>query len=133
MGAEARKTILIVEDNEVNRLVLTGLIGERAARIITAENGARGVDVFASEAVDFIFMDVDMPVMDGVAATRAIRACEAKEARKPAPIVAVTAHVDDATRAECKNAGMNDFIAKPVTAAIIEDALARWLKPADEN
>lgn len=127
MTAPARKTILIVEDNEVNRLVLCGLLGDRAERVITAVNGAEGVSIADAQPVDFIFMDVDMPVMDGLAATRAIRRLEADSDRQPTPIVAVTAHIDDETRAEAMSAGMNDFLPKPVTAATLEKALARWL------
>ncbi len=109
------RQILLVEDNKTNQLVATKLIEGLGYAVDVAENGAEALTACASIRYDVIFMDVMMPGMDGLAVTRAIRKlktpfCEAR-------IVALTANVQEQDRQGCREAGMDDFLAKPVTRA----------------
>ena len=110
--------ILIAEDNEINLDVITGHLTRLGHRCSVARNGRAAVDFLASEMPDMILMDMQMPVMDGVEATRIIRA-----QGHHLPIVAVTANASERDRMMCLGAGMNDFLSKPVT----QDALRRVL------
>lgn len=119
-----RPVILIAEDNEVNRLVLLGMLERFNARCIVAENGRAAVDKFQSEArVDVVLMDVSMPVLDGLEATLEIRSIEAAQALPRTPIIGVTAHATPEDRLRCLAAGMSDCITKPIKSAILNAAL----------
>jgi len=115
--------VLVVEDNPINRLVATRMLGQLGAEVFTAENGAEGVAAMERASFDLVFMDIQMPVMDGVEATRAIRAMGG--AAGETPIVATTAnamaHQIEAYRA----AGMNGSVAKPLSPAALLAELAR--------
>lgn len=119
--------VLVVDDNAVNRKIALGMMERAGARVELACDGAGAVEAVRRAAPDLIFMDVSMPGMDGHAATRAIRAIEAREGRSAAPIVALSAHVGEAHRARCLEAGMDDVLGKPFSRADVEDALLRHL------
>ena len=115
--------ILLVEDNNTNRQVFLALIDRLGYRADVAVNGAEAVDACAQRLYDVVFMDVMMPGMDGLAATRAIR-------KLPAPfcsvrIIALTANAHATDRKACLDAGMNDFLSKPVTRAALAGRLDR--------
>jgi CheY-like chemotaxis protein len=116
--------VLAAEDNAVNQLVLRTLLAQVGIEPLIVENGAEAVAAFASGDWDLILMDVQMPVMDGPTAARAIRAREAETGAAPTPIVALTAnamsHQIDGYRA----AGMNGILAKPIEVAQLYEALA---------
>ncbi len=111
-------TVLLVEDNELNAEISQFILETNGAKVIKADDGKKAVDIFSSSApgeISVILMDVMMPVMDGISATRAIRLLERADAGK-IPIIAMTANTyrDDVERALA--AGMNAFVEKPVNA-----------------
>jgi two-component system, sensor histidine kinase len=115
-GGPARREplqILLVEDNKTNQLVATKLIEGLGYAVDVADNGAEALSACASIRYDVIFMDVMMPGMDGLAVTRAIR--KLKPPFCQARIIALTANVQEQDRQACREAGMDDFLAKPVT------------------
>ena len=109
------------EDNAANRHVLRVLLEPLAVTLTLVENGREAVDAMAREAFDIVLMDANMPVMDGLEATRAIRPLSVPQPRIIAMTAAVTA--DDA--AACYAAGMNDYLPKPVKLEQLKDALFR--------
>jgi CheY-like chemotaxis protein len=126
-GGEALD-VLVAEDNEVNQILFTQLLLASGLRFRLVENGAQAVEVFRASRPGMILMDVSMPVMDGLEASRAIRALESGSGHR-VPIVAVTAHVLDGDREQCFAAGMDDYLAKPISIEKLEEKLDRWLKP----
>ena len=116
--------VLLVEDNEVNRAVAVEILGNVGLRVDSAVDGGKAVAMAAAQAYDLILMDMQMPDMDGMAATRAIRA---RGAQPPPAIVALTANAFDDDRRACMAAGMNDFLAKPLDLKTLYGMLRRWL------
>jgi signal transduction histidine kinase/CheY-like chemotaxis protein len=120
--------VLAAEDNAVNRLVLQALLGQIGIEPFLVENGREAVEAWEDGRWDLILMDVQMPVMDGLAATRAIREREAATGRARIPIIALTANAMTHQIAEYLAAGMDSHIAKPIEARrlfrVLEDVLA---------
>jgi PAS domain S-box-containing protein len=121
----AGQRVLLVEDNPVNQQVASELLDRVGLAVETAGNGQRAVDMACSRPYDLLLMDVQMPVMDGLAATRVIR----QRIGPALPIVAMTANAFGEDRAACLAAGMDDHVAKPVEAALFYATLLRWLPP----
>lgn len=119
--------ILLVEDNEINQEIARTILTEMGAEVDVANNGQEGVEAFLSKDYDLIFMDVRMPVMDGLEATQHIRANAKHDAAK-VPIIAMTANAMREDREATKNAGMDGHIAKPVDISELKSALFQWLK-----
>jgi len=105
--------ILLAEDSVVNQKLALGLLGKNGHQIRVAHNGQQAVEAHAEEEFDVVLMDVSMPVMDGLEATRNIRIRERKLGRRT-PIMAMTAHAMQGDRERCIAAGMDDYIAKPI-------------------
>ena len=122
-----KTSILIVEDNLINRMVINGLLKGIEAEIMFAENGELAVEQFRSSRFDLVLMDISMPVMDGITASKEIRQLEEDTGAEPTPIVAVTAHNDDEHRSLCKEAKMNGFVPKPVRAPELYKEVSNWL------
>jgi PAS domain S-box-containing protein len=129
--------ILVTEDNAVNQEVASGILESMGCRIVTAPHGRAAVKLFAQEKFDLILMDCEMPVMDGIEATRRIRQMEAMMQALPegadtgrrTPIIALTAHALSEVRDRCLEAGMDDFLAKPFEERQMAATLMRWLVP----
>lgn len=122
--------ILVVEDSALNQMIVTAVLAPVGYRIETANNGLEAVMAAQAGGFDLILMDVSMPEMDGLTATRLLRGLP--DAAGTVPVVAMTADAGDADRARCLDAGMNDHVAKPIDRAQLLDTVARWLKaPAD--
>ena len=116
--------VLVAEDNQVNQLVIRSMIEGPGRTVEYVANGQEALARASDKCFDVIFMDVSMPVMDGVAATRAIRSYEAKTDRKPTPIVCLTAHVHAEQKQEFLEAGMDEYLSKPVRKRDLEAILA---------
>ena len=118
--------ILVVEDNPVNQLVATGLLGALGYDTDVAADGLAAIEAARDGGFDAILMDVQMPHMDGYTATRHIRAHETGSRR---PIIAMTAAVVEGERERCLAAGMDDFLTKPIDARRLAETFDRWLTP----
>jgi signal transduction histidine kinase/CheY-like chemotaxis protein/HPt (histidine-containing phosphotransfer) domain-containing protein len=121
--------VLLVEDNPVNRQVAQRLLTLIGVSFETAENGKEGVDKAASGQFDAVLMDCQMPIMDGYAATRAMRKLQADGQLGKLPIVAMTANAMVGDREKCLSCGMDDYMSKPLNRAMIEQMLRKWLPP----
>ncbi len=120
--------VLVVEDNVVNRKVARATLKGFGIEVLEAENGSLALDLVGREKIDLILMDMHMPVMDGLTATRWIRGAEAAgELAGRRPIVAMTANVLREAVDACRESGMDDFLPKPFARGQLVDMLARWL------
>ena len=120
--------ILIVEDNEINMFLAETLVKKSFvnAKICTAENGQIGVDIFEKNPnIDIILMDVQMPVLNGYEATAKIRSLNEKG--RQVPIIAVTAGTMLGDKEKCLDAGMNDYLGKPIEVSALESLIKKWL------
>ena len=115
--------VLLVEDNEINQEVAIGLLEDAAIQVDLAENGEIAVRMVQENDYDAVLMDMQMPVMDGIAATQAIRS---DHRFKHLPIIAMTANARAADREKCLEAGMNDHIGKPIDPDQLFSVLLRW-------
>jgi len=118
--------VLLAEDNRVNRTVAVRLLSRLGCMVDTAEHGREAVEAMTRVAYDIVLMDVQMPIMDGFEATAAIRRLENTGDR--VPIIALTAHAMQGDRERCLEAGMDDYLAKPVTLTALAEKLARWTR-----
>ncbi|MCB1960907.1 MAG: response regulator [Rhodocyclaceae bacterium] len=120
--------VLVAEDHPVNAEIVAALLGECGCRVTLASDGRQAVEACRNGTFDLVLMDIQMPGMDGVEATRQIRALEGEGAR--VPIVALTANALRDDRKAALAVGMNDYLTKPVTGQRLRDALLRWLPEA---
>ncbi|MDX1757192.1 MAG: CHASE domain-containing protein [Marinobacter sp.] len=117
--------LLLVEDNELNQIVAKSFLDSAGAEVVVAENGKQALDLLRAGdgQFDLVLMDVQMPVMDGLTATRLVR----EELQLHLPVLAMTAGVLESERERCLQAGMDDFIAKPIVQAQMLDTIKRHL------
>ena len=131
-GFSRRVRLLVVDDNAINRELISTLLTPFDVEIDTAADGAEAVEAFGKARYDVILMDVQMPVMDGLTAARRIRALGTDRARHT-PIVAMTANVLPEQVARCHESGMNDHLGKPVSPARLLEALDRWTREGADD
>ncbi|NSX91445.1 response regulator [Agrobacterium tumefaciens] len=123
--------VLVAEDNDVNQIVFTQILQQAGLRFLIVGNGKKAVQAWEENNPAIILMDVSMPVMNGHQATLAIRAAEQAAADgRHVPIIGVTAHTQEADRELCLQAGMDDYLSKPISPEILEDKIAQWLGDA---
>ncbi len=131
LAFDSTKRILLVEDNIVNQKVALGILKKLGLKADTAANGLEALQALESEPYDLVLMDVQMPQMDGLEATHQIRDTQSKVLDHEIPIIAMTANAMQEDRERCLQAGMNDYVAKPVQAQVLAHVLVRWLAEKD--
>jgi len=124
--------VLLAEDNPVNRAVATRLLEKHGCVVIAVGDGLEALDALEHEAVDLVLMDLQMPVMDGITATAAIRSREAEDGGH-LPIVALTAHAMAGDEARCRAAGMDGYVAKPLRPRALLDVITRLTLAPEED
>ena len=117
--------ILLVEDNEMKRDMLSRRLIRRGYEVVMAEDGAKGVELANSERPDLILMDLSLPVMDGWEATRTLKA---NDSTKSIPVIALTAHAMKSDEDKAKEAGCDDFDTKPVDLNRLIEKMDKYLK-----
>ncbi len=120
------RTILLVEDNEINQEIAIALLANLGLRITLADNGQQAFELCQHTRFDAVLMDIQMPVMDGLTATKHIRALD-HYANQNAPIIAMTAHAMQMHKEQSFDAGMNDHITKPIDPRILREILFKWI------
>jgi two-component system sensor histidine kinase/response regulator len=125
-GEERKSQVLVVEDNITNQRLLVLMLEHLGCRVDAVTNGCEALTALQGKNFDLIFMDVQMPEMDGFEATRRIRAGAAGVSNVEVPILAVTAHVSSEYQRKCMDAGMNDYVAKPIRIGDLVKVVSRW-------
>ena len=118
--------VLLVEDNEINRIVVVELLEKLQMQVDVAENGLIALNKLQSDRYDCVLMDVQMPVMDGYLATQRLKDIEGC---RDLPVIAMTANAMHEDRQQCLNAGMVDYISKPILPETLYSMLHKWIKP----
>ena len=129
----APRKVLIVEDNDDNRAIYSQYLAHAGYRVLEAANGQEGIDIARRERPEIILMDISMPVMDGLTATRLLKA---DPELSSIPIIALTAHAMASDEEMVREAGCDGYIAKPVVPRLVRAEVDRWLarpKPDDKS
>ncbi len=119
--------ILLVEDNPVNQIVAQGLLTNLGHRTSVAANGIEAIQSLEQFSFDLVFMDVQMPEMDGIEATKIIRDPSSQVTNHKIPIIAMTAHAMQGDREICLQSGMDDYISKPISITKLQEIIKKWL------
>ena len=126
-SSDAREAkVLLVEDSEVNRKVASIMLQRLGCSVTVAHDGFEALEILHHEDFDLVFMDVQMPVLDGLEAVKRIRNIPGGRGRPDLPVIAMTARAMPGDRDECFAAGMNDYISKPVKMRALEEILTKW-------
>jgi two-component system, sensor histidine kinase len=120
-------TVLVVEDNAVNRLIAEEMLHSLGIQVVQAEDGAQALALLERQSVDVVLMDCQMPVMDGYTATQHIREREARDHLPRLPIVALTANAYAEDSARALAVGMDAHLAKPYTRNQLRNLLTQWI------
>jgi CheY-like chemotaxis protein len=129
---KGRIRILLAEDNITNQEVALGILKALGLHADAVANGSEVIKTLESLPYDLVLMDVMMPVMDGLEATRRIRNSQVRVLNHQIPIIAMTANAMEGDREKCLEAGMNDYVPKPVSPMALAEALDKWL-PEDTD
>ncbi|HPH97542.1 MAG TPA: histidine kinase N-terminal 7TM domain-containing protein [Anaerolineaceae bacterium] len=132
LPVKANARILLVEDAIVNQRVALGILSKLGLKADVANNGVEALQILDSTPYDLVLMDVQMPEMDGLEATRRIRGAPATALNRDVPIVAMTAHALQGDRQRCFKAGMNDYLSKPIERNALTKVLERWIPAAPD-
>ena len=119
--------MLVAEDNEVSVKVIRGMLNKLGFAPDTVSNGEEALAAIRTKAYDLVLMDCEMPVLDGLTATRQLREWELHEGRPRTPVVALTAHLLSELRDSTRAAGMDGHMAKPVELSQLRDLMAHWV------
>jgi PAS domain S-box-containing protein len=122
--------VLVAEDSPVNQIVATRALERCGCRVLVVNDGLQALEALATQRFDAVLMDCQMPAMDGYAATTELRRREQDD--RHTPVIAMTAHAMTGDRERCLEAGMDDYITKPVRHADLSEALLRWIPTADD-
>ncbi len=134
LGKELRHArILVAEDNLTNQMVAVGILKKLGLKADVAANGNEAVKALETIPYDLVLMDVQMPEMDGIEATRQVRDPLSRVLDHQVPVVAMTAHAMGGDREKCLEAGMDDYLTKPVRISRLVSVLEKWLRPRGEN
>jgi CheY-like chemotaxis protein len=120
----AGRRILVVEDDPNSQAVIAAMLRKRGFEVLMADSGVAALDAFQSHAIDLILMDCQIPKLDGYETTARIRGMEGPQRRTP--IIALTANALPDDRQRCLDAGMDDYLPKPVSMQAVFEALAKW-------
>jgi CheY-like chemotaxis protein len=123
--------VLLVDDNEINQQVAQEILEGAGLRVIVASDGQEAVDAVHADEYDVVLMDIQMPVMDGYEATRQIR--NSKSEIRNIPIIAMTAHAMTGDREKTLEAGMNDYVTKPIDPDQLFSTLVKWIGPVEDR
>jgi signal transduction histidine kinase/CheY-like chemotaxis protein/HPt (histidine-containing phosphotransfer) domain-containing protein len=126
-AGQSRGLVLLVEDNPVNLLVAQRLIQLSGFDYLSAENGEAALEMMQQQEFDMVLMDCQMPVLDGYQATQTWRAIERERGLKRLPIIAMTANAMAEDRQKCLEAGMDDYLSKPVDRKLMQQTMLKWL------
>jgi len=130
-GRKRKMRILLAEDNPVNQKVASRILEKGGYQVDVVANGREAVEAFQNSSYDLVFMDVQMPELDGFEATRVIREKE-KGSERHIPIIAMTAHAMKGDRERCLEAGMDDYIPKPIQPKDMFEVIDKWANSKDE-
>lgn len=119
-------SILLAEDNPINQKVALRMLSGLGCEVFVANNGQEAVDRVAEGGIDVVLMDCQMPVLDGFEATASLRQRESEQGGDPLTVIAMTAHAMAGDRERCLDAGMDDYIAKPVKRDLLRETLTKW-------
>jgi CheY-like chemotaxis protein len=119
-------SVLVAEDNDINALLTEKILESLGAKVMRVSDGLEALEALSLQSFDLVFMDVHMPMMDGLEASNYLTEERDKGAPHP-PVIALTANSSVEDREKCLNAGMSDFLVKPVSQQHIADVLQKWL------
>jgi CheY-like chemotaxis protein/HPt (histidine-containing phosphotransfer) domain-containing protein len=122
--------VLLVEDHPVNQKVARKLLERLGLTVDVADNGELALDRLRERPYAMVLMDCQMPVLDGYSATRRLREIEAEQGKARTPVIAMTAHAMSGDRERCLQAGMDDYLSKPLDRQLLEQTLSRWMQHA---
>lgn len=121
-------SILVAEDVEINQKIVTEMLELLNCRVEIANNGLEAIEIYSKQGADLVFMDCQMPLMDGYQATQKIRQLETEQQLNPTPIVALTAGISKEDQFLCRKAGMDDYLAKPFSISEIQQVIEKNLR-----
>ena len=122
---------LLVEDNEVNQRIARQMLERLGCSVELARDGRAALELLSCRRYDIVFMDCEMPVMDGYACAAELRRRERSASRTP--VVALTAHAMEGARERCLAAGMDDYLTKPLAVRRLRTTLEKWFRPREHN
>lgn len=128
LGLKAKKQVLLVEDDEISRMLGRVLLEKMGYEVFQAHNGLVGYQSCLENHFDLVLMDINMPEMDGMTATMAIRERERNLGKPPVPIIAMTAFAIRGDKEKCLASGMNDYISKPIDILELQRLVSLYLE-----